>query len=89
MTAERLFGGFGVRILGKLIFRWLDSTLKIITCIAEAWSVETIDKLFGRSIYLSGFDPKRTLILLMSEIFKEWTVNGKSNHSRSAQRHFA
>ncbi len=62
LTAERLFGGFGVRILGKLIFRWLDSTLKIITCIAEAWSVETIDKLFGRSIYLSGFDPKRTLI---------------------------
>ena len=63
LMAERLFGGFGVRILGKLISRWLDSTLKIITCIAEAWSVEAIDKLLGRSIYLSGFDPKRTLII--------------------------
>ena len=46
LMAERLFGGFGVRVLGKLIFRWFDSTLKIITCIAAGWSVEAVDEIF-------------------------------------------
>ena len=62
LMAERLFGGFGVRVLGKLIFRWFDSTLKIITCIAAAWSIETIGELSRRSIGLFGFDPKRISI---------------------------
>jgi len=62
LMAERLFGGFGDRILGKLIFRWFDSTLKIITCIAAAWSIETIGELSRRSIGLFGFDPKRISI---------------------------
>ena len=61
LMAERLFGGFGDRILGKLIFRWFDLKFKIINCKAAAWSIESIGELIWRSICLSGFDPKRTL----------------------------
>ena len=46
LMAERLFGGFGVRLLVKVISRWLHLKLKIINCKAAAWSVEAVDEIF-------------------------------------------
>jgi len=63
LMAERLFWGFGVRVLGKLISRWFDFKLENMSCKAAAWSVETIGELFRRSIGLFGFDPKRKFIV--------------------------
>ena len=60
LMTERLFRGFGVRLLAKLISRWFDLKFKIINCIAAGWAGEAIDEFFGRSIYLSGFDLSRT-----------------------------
>ena len=68
--AERLFWGFGVRVLGKLIFRWFDFKLENMSCKAAALSEATIDKLFGGLIYLSGFDPKRILSKVKNQRLK-------------------
>lgn len=60
LTAERLFGGFGVRILGKLISRCLGFKLENMSCKAAALSIESIGRVLWRLVGLSGFDPKRT-----------------------------
>ena len=46
LMTERLFRGFGVRLLAKLISRWFDLKFKIINCKSAAWSVETVDEMF-------------------------------------------
>ena len=60
LMAERLFGGFGVRVLGKLISRCLGFKLENMSCKAAALSIESIGRVLWRLVGLSGFDPKRT-----------------------------
>ena len=63
LTAKRLFGDFGVRLLVMASTYWRKSKSENMNCKAAAFSeatVEANDELFWGLLSLPGFDPRRT-----------------------------